>query len=64
MCYVFGKAFPGKMYVDRELVEAPNLGVKIGLPMFPDINKTYGVALVDLMRDQKECDDDTKKDAY
>ena len=36
--YVFGEAVPVNIFIDGQKVEAPKAGVKIGRPMFPDID--------------------------
>ena len=43
--YVYGEAVPVKIYIDGQKVEAPKAGVKIGRPMFPDIDGRRTVAL-------------------
>lgn len=53
--YVFKEAVPVNIFIDGQKVEAPNAGIKIGWPMFPDSDgHTVAVAIGDYMDDTRE----------
>ncbi len=52
--YIFAEAVPVNIFIDGQKIEAPEAGVKIGRPMFPDIDHgTVAVALGDFIKNPK-----------
>lgn len=53
--YVFGEAVPVNIFIDGKKVEAPKAGVKIGQPMFPDIQgDAVAVSMGDYINDKED----------
>lgn len=51
--YVYGEAVPVNIYIDGQKVETPKAGVKVGRPMFPDIEHgTVALAVGDYIDDK------------
>lgn len=52
--YVFGEAVPVNIFINGKRIEAPKAGIKVGRPMYPDIDHGVAVALGNFIDDKKK----------
>lgn len=54
--YWYEEPVPVDIYIDGQKVAAPNAGVRIGHPIFPDVDKSVGLSLGNYFATEKGKD--------